>query len=426
MNATRKYAETRHPEWRIISLPMLACGLFTVFSALVAGAKDIYVNIDFYDEMLRCWRIERRGTEARDVTNLVKRCRDAGATGVNWRVASLGVACHPAINIGDIEYALSKAQFSPDVERRHWGGKTNALRVADGMRDVYRATMRSMPDSLDVAVKTCHALGVKINFWIDIHDELFGKFVTEHPECLVRTPQGTTMPGVRDYGNETAVRSKLAELEELFRYRPDGFYFCPSCHSRHLAYDEPDEAFGRLEAAKFTDFLRRAKASFRPYGFTLTMGVGSGGTLDFCSPHFSPHAKYRIEHDWRTWVDEGIVDALVLADYERFNRGCDNFWRAKGVVPDGVNDPAERFLPEFTGHVKGRVPLYYYVNLPGSSCRPGLSEVMRADSATIALYGLDGAFLHEAANLESHVSGFRPVEEMRRLFDMVDKKEMAR
>ena len=396
----------------------LAVSCLVVAAVLAVGAKDIYINIDFYDEMLRVWRLEgKRGTEPADVTNLVQRCRDAGADGVNWRVASLGVACHPAENIGDIEYALAKAQFSPDVARRHWGGQTNALRVADGMRDVYRATMRTMPDSLDVAVRTCRALGVKINFWIDLHDELFGKFVTEHPECLVRTKQGTTMPGVRDYGCETAVKSKLAELAELFKYRPDGFYFCPSCHSRHLHYEEPDEAFGQLEAAKFTDFLRRAKASFKQYGFTLTMGVASGKTLDFCSPHFSPHVKYRIGHDWRTWVDEGIVDALVVADYERFNRGCDGFWRAKGVEPDGIHDPAEKFLPEYTAYVKGRVPLYYYVNMPGTRRKPGIAEVMRDDTSAVLSFGLDGAVLHEAASFESYSDGFGPVVEMRRRFN---------
>ena len=392
---------------------MLACCLLTAVFALAAEAREIYVNVDFYDEMLRCWRIEKRGMEARDITNLVKNCRNAGVAGLNWRVASLGVACHPSKHIGDIEYALAKGQYGGELAKRHWRhDMTNAVHVADGMRDVYRAAMRNIPDSLAVAVGACRSEGLKINFWIDIHDEMFGRFTTEHPECLVRTPSGTTFPGVRDYGNEVAVKDKLDELEELFSYRPDGFYFCPSCHARHFRFDEPDESFGTLPAAKFTDFLRRVKASFRPYGFTLTMGTACGGTLDFCSPYFANHPKYRIGHDWKTWVDEGIVDALVVADYERFNRKCDNFWRAKGVVPDGVNDPAERFLPEFTGHVKGRMPLYYYVSLPGGK----LKETLDADADTVLKFGLDGAVLHELAVIEGNAGGFGMLADMHRRF----------
>ena len=105
-----------------------------------------------------------------------------------------------------------------------------------------------------------------------------------------------------------------------------------------------------------------------------------------------------------------------MADYERFNRRCDGFWRAKGVVPDGVNDPAERFCPKFTGYVKGRVPLYLHIRLPGKTPRE-LKEALETDGATVLKLGLDGANLHELMIIENRKGGFDMVAEMCRRFD---------
>ncbi len=385
--------------------------------SLAAAAKDIWINVDFCDEILQRWKTLKRGMIAEDVTNIVRNCRRAGADGIYLRVAPLGIVFHPSKVAWDIEGAVAKGQHSPSVVARR--GKEEGKGVgwlSPLLIDCFRATMKSLPDSYGTFVAACRHEGLKISFWIDIHDEMFAKFTTEHPECLVRTPDGKTFPALRDYGNETAVKDKLAELEEYIRYRPDGFFFCTSCHTRHMRIDEPDEAFGLLPAAKFTDFLRRVKALMRPHGLTLTMGTACGGTLDFCSPYFANHPKYRIGHDWKTWVDEGIADALVVADYERFNRRCDDFWRAKGVVPDGVNDPAELFLPGFTGYVKGRVPLYLHIRLPGKTPRE-LKAALDTDGATVLKFGLDGANLHELMIIENRKGGFDMLADMRRRFD---------
>ena len=389
--------------------------ILVVTLSLAAAAKDIWVNVDFCDEIRNRWERFGRGMVAEDVTNIVRNCRRAGVDGIYLRSAPLGIVFHKSKVAWDIEGAVAKGQHSASVVARRVEGRPNG-RLNPLLVDSFRATVKSLPDSMGTFVAVCRQEGLKISFWIDIHDEMFSKFTTEHPECLVKTPEGRTFPALRDYGNETAVRDKLAELEEYFRFRPDGFYFSTSCHARHMRIDEPDEAFGMLPAEKFTDFLRRAKALMRPHGLTLTMGTACGGSLAFCSPHFSPHAKYRIGHDWKTWVDEGIADALVVADYERFNRRCDNFWRAKGIVPDGVNDPAERFVPEFTGYVKGRVPLYYHIRLPGKTPRE-LKEALDTDGATVLRLGLDGANLHELMIIENRDGGFGMVSDMRRLFD---------
>ena len=380
-------------------------------SAAVEG-KAIYVNIDFLDEMFRIWHAEKRGVTPADITNVIRNCKSVGAVGVNWRIASLGMVAHPSKLQGDIEYAVAKGQHSAEVRKRLVPREKNPIGyLREDFIDFYRATTKVTPDTLAVAVGACRAAGLKINLWIDLHDEMFGKFATEHPECLVRTPEGGTMPGVRDYGNAVAVAEKIAEIEELYSYEPDGFYFCPSCHSRHFNYAEKDGAFGTLSASKFTEFIRKARRSMLRRGFTLTVGTACGG-LNFCSPHFSRHVKYRIEHDWRTWVDAGLVDALVVGDYEILH-GYGEDWAPRGVTREGGREPHEVFLPEFVRTVKGRVPLYGFSTWLTAA---NVKNMMKRTTDDVIGYGLDGAFVHEHMTLLASPGGFDAAREMDRRF----------
>lgn len=376
-----------------------------------ALAKDVYVNVDFCDLIVSKWSQHRRGYTATDVTNILKSCQAAGANGVNWRVASLGIACHPSKLMGDIEYAVNRAAKSPELLARV-NGKTSLGRISDTFRDGYRATMKEMPDSVAVAVGACRALGLKVNFWIDIYDEMFAKFTTEHPECLVATRTGATFPGVRDYGKELAVAERIDEMRELYRYAPDGFYLCPSAHSRHLAIDEEDESFGMLSAEKFTAFLKRIKDDLRPRGFKLIVGAACV-SLNFSVPHFSHRVKYRVGHDWKTWVDRGIVDGLVVADYERL-REFDGIWASKGLYKKGGIDPAEVYLPQFCALAKGKVPLYYF---SGWLTKETVRDVFTRTADDVLRYDLDGAFIQEAMTVEAYPGGFEAMSEMRRRFD---------
>ena len=399
-------------------LLLVAVGVFCFFPAIaentpeIVRPKSIFVNVDFLDEMYFVWYGEKRGVTPADITNVVRNCKSIGAVGINWRVAPVGIVSHPSRLQGDIEYAVAKGQHSAEVRKRLVPKEKNPIGyLRQDFVDFYRATARSTPDALAIAVAACHAAGLKINFWIDIHDEMFGKFVTEHPECLVRTTAGGTMPGVRDYGNPRAVAEKITEIEELYFYRPDGFYFCPSCHSRHFDYEEEDGAFGVLSASKFTDFIRKARRSLSRRGFSLTVGTACGG-LNFCSPHFSGHVKYRIEHDWKTWVDEHLVDALVVGDFEILH-GFGEDWIPRGVTREGGREPHEVFLPAYVDFVKGRVPLYAFTTWLTTT---NIKGVMERTTDDVLKYGLDGAFVHEHHTLQTRTGGFDAAREMDRRF----------
>lgn len=398
-------------------------GVMMAALALWAGAamaREVYVNVDFCDLIISKWSKSHAGYSATDVTNILKACQSSGAKGVNWRVASLGIACHPSKLMGDIEYAVNRASKCPELLARV-NGNSHLGRLSDTFRDGYRATMREMPDSLAVAVGACRALGLKINFWIDVYDEMFSKFTTEHPECLVMTRTGATFPGVRDYGKELSVAERIDELRELYPYRPDGFYLCPSSHSRHLDVNEEDEAFGMLSSEKFTAFLRRIKDDMRPQGFRLTVGAACV-SLNFSVPHFSHHVKYRVGHDWKTWVDQGVVDGLVVADYERL-REFDGIWASKGLYKKGGIDPAEVFLPQFRALAKGKVSLYYF---SGWLTKDTVREVFRRTADDVLRYDLDGAFIQEAMTVEAYPGGFEAMSEMCRRLDAITPDAASR
>lgn len=379
-----------------------------------AFAREIFVNVDFYDEIYLLWHKEKRGYTAADATNLLQRIRATGAVGINLRTASIGITFHPSKIAWGIEEAAAKGKNSATVVARR---TPEISMVGHGVPkwalDGGRATNKEIKDVVQVFTDACRHFGLKINLWIDIFDEAYGKFATEHPECMVKNKAGKTFPALRDYSNEFAVSNKLAEIEEFFKYRPDGFYFCPSCHTRHMYIDDPNGSFGTLPAAKFTQFLRRAKAMFKPYGFKLIVGTPCGKTLDFCSPYFSNNVKYKIEYDWKTWVDERIVDGLVVADYELL-RAHNGSWEAKGFRDDGSGRlPIDHFLKEFPDYTKGRVPLYYFSTW---LTKDNLKSVLRQGTEDVLKFGLDGMFIHEAMSLEQTPGGFEEAAEMNRRF----------
>ena len=51
------------------------------FLSLAATAKEIWINVDFCDEIHQRWKTLKRGMIAEDVTNIVRNCRRAGADG---------------------------------------------------------------------------------------------------------------------------------------------------------------------------------------------------------------------------------------------------------------------------------------------------------------------------------------------------------
>ncbi|MBR4653610.1 MAG: hypothetical protein IKO72_09635 [Kiritimatiellae bacterium] len=349
------------------------------------GAKALYVTVDPMDETT----IYKTGMTKENLRALVVKYRKAGVRGLVWRVQHLGIAGYPTRELSTID------DYPPKLPDCLWE-RCKDRKITAHKIPTFRKMLENM-DPLAEAVKACREEGLEIYFFVDLFDEMFGKFLLANTDVLVTAKDGAKYPGLRDYSNEKAVRQKLDAIAELYRYAPDGLYLCTSCHARHLAFPEPDMAFGTLPGAKFTEFLARLKAECRPHGIKLMVGTALGGSLDFSSPHFSEHVKYRIELEWKRWIDEGLADSLVLGDYECLWK-MNGLWRAKGVKSVAPGSfPADVFIPEYVSYAKGRVPLLVFSGwITARQCH----DQLRQCADTVRDLGLDGIFVHESMALE--------------------------
>ena len=389
--------------------------------AVSASAKRIVMTIDTFDEIGLCGERMTPG----HITRLMHTAKTSGVDRVLWRVAGLGVAGYPSKRLANGKW-LATADRSVIASRTKGGIPQSERFSADSPLDRTLAAM----DPISVARRAARTEGVEFYLWVDLVDEQNGRFLIENPDCLVKSSAGKPWPGVRDYSNPKAVAEKLEEIEELLPYGPDGLYLSWSCHSCHLDFPEPDGDFGVLKGAHMTEFLRQLRKRPSMKGVRILMGTPFGGTVNLNSPYMSANNKYRIELEWRKWIDEGLVDGLALGDYEWTWDGVPN-WTLKGLKREDCrpgHEPADAFGPEYVAYNRGRVELLYFSSWlsayaqhhQGASAKD-LPEAMRMRTDTVVKTGADGMILHEAHTFE-YYNGFGTIAEMRRAFDAESEK----
>lgn len=201
-------------------------------------------------------------------------------------------------------------------------------------------------DPIDVACASAHKLGLKLYGWLTIFDEgappsvLYAgsvpfpwqsKFTAEHPEYLVRDPNGNPHWGVLEYAYPEARRYKVRQIVEIAtRYNLDGIFVStrshspPAQHGDRFGFNKPivdefrrrygqdvlggefdREAWRRLRGEQITKLLRELRAALPPK-LKLCIGIPRGD-------HFGPpYGNMFI--DWRTWVRERLIDELVIGE----------------------------------------------------------------------------------------------------------------
>lgn len=128
-----------------------------------ASAREIFVNVDFYDEIHLVWHRDKRGYTAADATNLLTRIRATGAVGINLRTASIGITFHPSRIAWGIEEVAAKGSDNPSVAVRRVPGNKSCRGVPQWALDGGRATNKEIPDVVQLFSDTCRHLGLKIN-----------------------------------------------------------------------------------------------------------------------------------------------------------------------------------------------------------------------------------------------------------------------
>jgi hypothetical protein len=432
--------------------------------------KDIVMNVDFFDEV--CIRETPFGPE--DVDELVRRCAEAGVDTLYWRAIGLGVAGYPSRLLQD-PATLRESDMSafmprmfkaeqddalPTVARSEDNDKNYVLEVSQ--QEGYRqsigqwgkriaASLREM-DPIAQARQACKKHGLSFYIWHDFLDERHNLALAQHPEWLVTGKDGTTrFPGLRSYAIEAAVANQREVLRELLNYHPDGLYLSTSCHNRHLNFPEPDDFFGfeepvvaacrekmgvdirtesfdesqwhEIKGSFVTDFFRRIKELAKTHNAKLAIGTQVGPHTILTAPVFSTHTPYRFATQWKTWIDEGIADVLILGDYEW---PWDNvpIWEAKRMSWPVGSYAADIEGNAYAEYSDNRAQLYWfsswlsaYAAKHQGASADSLAGAMQMRAQTLKATSVHGICLHEAMTFERESDGFETIKEMRRDLD---------
>ncbi len=386
--------------------------------------RKICLTVDFFDEL----GLHKDGMRPEHVRRLVRTARKAGVDRIVWRVAGLGVAGYHTKRLTTLDW-LAKADRSAICARTKDGKVPQDDRYRPN--SLLAKALQTMDPPAE-AVKACRAEGLECYLWVDLFDEQNGRWLIEHPEGLVRSKAGKPWPGLRNYANNDAMWAKIDDIAELFswKYKADGLYLSMGCHARLLEIDEPDGDFGKLPADRFNLLIRLISERVHKENMKLMVGAPLGNSIDFAVPYMSDNVKYRVELDWKRWIDEGWADSLVLGDYEWTWDAVPN-WKAKGLdlaklVPG--NEPADVFAPEYVDYAKGRVELLFfsswlsaYAQHHKGASAADLPGAMKLRADTVLASGADGMLLHEAHTFE-HYKGFCTIKAMRRRFDRANRK----
>jgi hypothetical protein len=418
------------------------------------------MNVDYFDEVC----IREKPFDATATEELVRRCAEAGVNTIFWRATGLGVSGYPSrllqdpatLHDADMSSFLARIggedQQNSDTKNEESFAletKKRSSLIAWGERI---AASLKLFDPIATARDACRRHGLQFFIWHDPFDEQLNRQIATYPKWRVLGRDGTTtFPGLRSYAIEAAVQDQLAVVDELLAYQPDGLYFSTSCHNRHLHFPEPDDFFGfeepvvtacrqemgvdirtepfdeqtwhEVKGSFITDFFRRVKKLAAPHGVQLALGTQLGSHTIWTAPVFSTHVPYRFATQWKTWIDEGLADILVLGDYEW---PWDNvpIWEAKKMSwPAGVYAADVEWRP-YAEYSAGRTQLLWfsswlsaYAAKHQGASTDSLAGAMEMRASTLRATGADGICLHEAMTFELEADGFATIGAMRETMD---------
>jgi hypothetical protein len=152
------------------------------------------------------------------------------------------------------------------------------------------------------------------------------------------------------------------------------------------------------------------------------IGTQLGQHAILTSPVFSTRIPYRFATQWRTWIDEGIADALVLGDYEwPWDRVP--IWEAKQMDWPARTYAADHEWRAYVQYSNGRAELYWFSSwLSAYAARhegassDSLAGAMKMRADTVMATPVDGICLHEAMTFENEPDGFATIAAMHRQF----------
>ncbi|OHB57163.1 MAG: hypothetical protein A2Y12_13535 [Planctomycetes bacterium GWF2_42_9] len=245
---------------------------------------------------------------------------------------------------------------------------------ASFIRKEYSRVMSSF-DTTDCAIKSAHEMGMKIYMWASVFDDgtaankphrfwsdrfpwrniLFDK----HPELEVRDRKGDVQWGVRELVYPLARSTKIADYINVVKKYPDldgvliyiHSHSAAGFHGDQYGFNQPivdeykkrygvdiltdaqfdyknpkfnpkDEAVEKwrsLRGEYLTQFLREIKSALGQVRPGLQVVVNTQGG-DYMGPPFG-----NIRTDWRTWINEGLIDEIIVRTWMAGSAGAYDF-----------------------------------------------------------------------------------------------------
>ena len=251
------------------------------------------------------------------LAKILDHVQETGATTILWR------------NCGG-----STMRYPSQVESHHHSSRLDKRRLADG-RDIggWVRYGEAEPDIVATVVKMCRERGLKPGIhwpFEETHWAMWtiGRFNLDHPQYWARDAAGRPWWGRVSLAYEPVVEHKLALVDELVArgievlfidfwrtgaWSPAYEYVEPVVAAYRQQYgEEPpadarDERWCRHVAGYVTSFLRRLREHLKASGRTVELAVGIPGIVPGGGEPLT-----RCAADWRTWVEECLIDTLVI------------------------------------------------------------------------------------------------------------------
>ncbi len=311
-------------------------------------SKQLLLGIDVADQ----FRIGYENGYLYDESHLrqlVRRCADIGLDTIYWRVSATGQVTYHS-KVRTVFGAKSKI---------HSGFRPNSV----------EHLILKQCDPLAVAVDEARKCGLKIFAYVTLFDEYYegmeSDFEIAHPQYTWKhLRHDHHIRGLLSYAYPEVREHRLAEIDELLAYGVDGIYLDTArshcgmqpvlavplqSNNPFLLYGYNDievnafreatghdplladrgqdeyipihfEAYHRFRGQYLTQFLREARERTRRTAAELSVGFYPDSSC-FLSPagQRGRVVMGRFHHDWETWVDEDLIDAIVLvAEHRRY------------------------------------------------------------------------------------------------------------
>ncbi len=256
--------------------------------------------------------------KAAGLAKIIDHVAETGATSIWWRNGS-----------------GSTTRYQSKIESHHNDGQLDKRRVH--MVDDVDGWLRYgevEPDIIATMVKLCKERGLRPGIHWPYEETHFsgrtiGRFNLEHPQYWARTYLGHPWWGRSSIAFEPVVEHKLALLDELLDrgvesvfiefWRSGGWdpryeHVAPVVEDFRKKHgtDPPskinDPDWARHVSGYVTNYLRRFRQHMKAKSPNVELAVG----IPSIAPHANNHPMISRAADWRTWVDEGLVDTLVI------------------------------------------------------------------------------------------------------------------